>query len=526
MFKINSKVDKPDINYLYNRVSQMMKKGVKVGNLSELYSVCQNEMMAYKKDILVEFGINNPNSPAQVIDYLVNLNDQNVVEACTVDDKWTSNQKSLIIVESLGYKFATDIMQYRTVKKHCESIKSMIDSCDSEGRVHPDVSLTKTNRMSYKNPALMNVPKLLLWDCIVPSAPGNVLISADIKNQEPSILIHTNNVESLKPSLLSDDGLYEDIFKHIPVYGRLNIIVDNSFTPGIMSNKELAKIPNVPPIYYTPKRVTMNCIKYKGEQVKLIDIVNLVTPVGTIPELPKTVNIQTVSGNVYTVPIEFNVDFNDKALKKKINSMSLIEINGKINCFDIECKDKVRSEFKRSWNAMTYGSSIIGVKAMCRNIDGEIVYKYFSSIPELKSYRDDCTKKANSGCQIVYTYFGTQLNANEYNKKVLKRVLMDLPVQGTGSDILSLLVKHFDEESERRGYSKELYVYYTRHDELIIEATKSIVDRLGIDKIKAEIADLVIHQVDDWIPFKVEIDTIRKTDIKQIIQKSLDETED
>ena len=524
MYKIDSKVDKPDTKYLYDEIVKMMKRGIKVGDLQHLYDLCVESQEDYLNTIQNKYKILNPNSSAQVIRYLEDLNDPNIVEACAPNGKWTSNKAALQMVESFGYEVGRDIINYRTAKKYGDSIKGMLDVTDSSGRIHPEVALTKTNRISYKSPAIMNIPKELLWDAVVPSKPGNVLISADIKNQEPNILINMTNVESLKPALKSDKGLYEAIFDQIPIYGRMNLIFDNREKPGLMDNTEL-KSRGIQPIFYTPKLPPFTNLTVNGETVNLIDIINFVVPIGENPEYPTKINVSTTDGNIYQVPIEFNVDFTKAANKKKRDQGGILEVNGIISGLEVKCEGIIRKEFKRAWNAMTYGASKMGIKQMCQNIDGELLYDFFTKIPELHNYRSNCQRAATNGVQKIKTYFGTILTANEFNTKVLKRVLLDLPIQGTAADILSLLVKHFNNEVKVRGYENELRIYYTRHDELIIEAEKSLVDRLGIDKIIEEISDIVIHQVDDWEPFKVSIQVIKSShNISEILES--DDTEE
>lgn len=523
MYIIDSKVDKPDTNYLLDNVKGMMKRGIKVGNLNKIYSDCEERKNSYLSLIRSKYEIDNPNSSAQVIAYMDSLNDPKVVEVCCEKGKWTSNKQALARLETMGYEFASDIIAYRTAKKYGDSIKSMMDCKDQNSRIHPLVSLTKTNRISYSNPALMNIPKELLWDTVIPSEPGDVLISADIKNQEPNILINMNDVKSLKPALESDMGLYEAIFNQIPIYCRMNLIICEDEPVGIMDNDAMRGRDDIPPVFYEPKRCPMSCVEINGEVVEWINVINLVMRPGQIPELPSMAEVATESGNVYDVPCRFSLDNLKAADKKKLNSFGVVEVDGVIEGLTLNCTGEYRKEFKRAWNAMTYGASSLGVKEMCKAIDGNLVYNFFSKIPELAEYRKFCTKLANDGQQHIKTYFGTLLTADEYNSKALKRVLLDLPIQGTAADILSLLVKHFNNSVKSMGIEGELSIYYTRHDELIIEAKKSLVDRLGIDKIVEIIKDLTIHKVDDWTPFKVDVKVIETVSISDIIKNSSEE---
>lgn len=524
MYKIDSSVDRPDTAYLFNEVKKMMARGIKTGKLNTLLSQCNQLRDEYKNLIQTKYGIINPNSSAQIIGYLESLSDPNIVEVCAPQGKWTSNKAALQTIAAYGYEVGADIIGYRTAKKYGDGIESMLASQDANGFIHPKVSLTKTNRISYKDPALMNIPKELLWDAVVGSKPGSVLISADIKNQEPSIMINMNNVETLKPALMSENGLYESIFNTIPIYGRLHLVYTNDLPEGIISNKELKEM-GVQPIFYTPKPAPIQGMTVGDKEIELIDIINLVIPLGKNPEYPTKTRVLTSDGEVIEVPIRFDIDLSKPSLQKKINQGGIIEVDGVISGIEMSCTGVIRKEFKTAWNAISYGASKLGVKRMCQHMDGEYLYDFISNIPGLSDYRKTCAKLAREGCQEVQTYFGTVLNADQPNKRVLNRVLLDLPIQGTAADILSLLVKHFNEVTTEKGIQDKLFIYYTRHDELIIEATKEIIDTMGIDGVIEFIQDTVSHQVDDWIPFKVEVEQVVKNNEVQTILEN-DESED
>ncbi len=106
--------------------------------------------------------------------------------------------------------------------------------------------------------------------------------------------------------------------------------------------------------------------------------------------------------------------------------------------------------------------------------------------------------------QTVETYFNTEVTTDEAGRG-LWRVLMDLPVQGTGADILALLIKHFDDETKSRGLSSIMEFYFSRHDEVIIEVDRGFYETEGLDKVTSILRDIFEHSIDDWEPFTVEI---------------------
>lgn len=505
MYHIDSKVEKPDIAYLKTQVEEMMHRGIQTGNIQEIYNAFAAERDEIANLIRLTYGIKNPNSTKDLITFVSNIDSAEVYEACCIEGKWTTNKDALSTLSLLGYQFATDILAYRKAKKYAESVKSMMDAADSNGKVHPTVSLGKTNRINYSAPALMNIPKPLLWHIIKPNKEGNTLISADIKNQEPNILINLLNATELKPALNDDRGLYEYLFdKAYSAKATLNILVTDNHEPGVISNIELSELEYVPPVYYAASSPSVVSTYYNNEVVRAIDATNVVVNIrGKKPILPDKVLIETINDNHYYVPViwdEYKPDF---------KSPGIITITGTLQGVEVKCEGIYRKEFKTSWNAMTYGASSFGIEKHCKHIDGKKAFEFFSKIPEFKKYRNLCTKQSNQGNQYINTYFGTTLFADETNPGKLKRVLMDLPVQGTAADILSLLIKHSKEEIAKNELIGKLSIVYTRHDEIIFEADKNWVNEVGIDGVKEFIRNIVEHQVDDWTPFKVEVTEVK-----------------
>lgn len=169
-----------------------------------------------------------------------------------------------------------------------------------------------------------------------------------------------------------------------------------------------------------------------------------------------------------------------------------------------EPSETERIEIKRAWNAMSYGASKAGILNMCKNTDGNAIYKYFNSFKEFKDYKQKCVVMGKRKVQTVETYFGSEVSTDELGSR-LWRVLMDLPIQGTGADILALLIQHFDEEVEKRDLGEAMEFYFSRHDEVIIEVSRDYYDALGIDEVTNVLRDIFAHSVDDWEPFTVEI---------------------
>ena len=505
MYNINSKVDKPDIQYMHEKAVKMMRDGIVLNDVEEMYNKFLGIQQELRENIQNEYGIVNPNSPQQICRYMENLDSLEVYEIAYIDGRWSSNRDVMEELVELGYKFAEDILAYRKAKKYAESINSMLKAVNNRtGAVHPTVSLGKTNRINYSNPALMNIPKKLLWYVVAPRREGNYLYSVDIKNQEPSMLINLLQIEELKEALVSPLGLYETLFtKVFSQRTKLTVYVTQDEESRVVPATEMSESVTIPPVYYTPIKPSVSSVYYNNEKVKLIEVCNTITRLGEQPLLPEKVSVETVKGNVYEVDVVW-----DEIKDRQLKSTGIVEIEGELTGLEIRCVGVIRNEFKMAWNAMTYGASSFGVKKMCKHIDGDVVYKYFSKIQAFREYKSNCRKLADKGIQEINTFFGTKLYAGEPNRNRLQRVLMDLPIQGTGADILALLLKHFDEEVESRKLTGLLDIYYPRHDELIIEVNGNWANTVGDDKVKETLRDILEHKIDDWVPFKVDISRV------------------
>lgn len=464
MYIIDSFTEQPDIEYLKTRIEEEMKSGVAINDLSELRSRFQVNCNSAREIMQTKYGIVNPNSYNQVSNYFLNeLNkeigeiyssyttitgldatamlkaatllkdkfkyikeitdtevnlvfildeddDKEAIKSCLQDilncemfkcmyraGKWKVDAEAMKPLALAGREDAIDLLNYRKNKKYLETVESLIEARCGDGRIHPKVSLGITNRINYSKPALMNIPKDLLWAVVAPRKPGNLLISIDIKNQEPWIMANMLGIDRLKAMLSNKGGLYERVFEDI--FGRL--------------------------------------------------------------------------------PSEIE-----------------------------------RREFKSVWLGLTYGLSCKGAEEMCNHIDAKEVYNYFSSFPEYKKYKSKCTALANKGVRYSETYFGTEVFAGDCDKFKLKRVLMDIGIQGTGSDILSLLVKHFDSEVLDRGLEDKLMLYFSRHDETIVEADIDYVSEVGKEEVFRILKDIFEHRIDDWEPFQVEIKEVGNGEVE------------
>lgn len=524
MYNINSKTDKPDIGYMEYQVKEMMKRGIKLGNCKEILEYYTNVRNTALYELQTKCGIENPNSSQQVTNYLrelssrVDLGSRNdIINICYNGEtgKWTSKASAMSKLADLGYEFAQDLIDYRQAKKYTDCIEKFASLADSEGCVHPIVGLAKTNRISYSEPALMSIPKKLLWHMVVPYNTKDKLYSVDIKNQEPNIMINMTGAEELKPALESNEGLYETLFKqcYSPV-ATANVLVDTLPENRVYTMHELKQIGTISPAMYSPVRPQINSIYYNGKRVVGIETICISSSKGVYPTFPETVDIETEDGEIYPV----HVTWGDAS--KKYKKAADYAITGKLEGVDIKVSKVERKEFKVAWNAISYGASIFGVKEICKTIDGSQLYHFATKVDGLKRYRSIISDMAKQFETSIKTLFGSVVDAGYVeDSKQLKRKLLDLPIQGTGADILSLLIRHFNDTVSNLGIADKMFIYYTRHDELIIEVKEEYFNEVGKEKVVAFLKDTLEHQIDNWTPFKVEINQVNKNteDLREIL---------
>lgn len=520
MFKIDNTKVVADIGYMEYKLKSFMSRGIRIGDLNTLYQYYNTLRENIKNEIVSNYNIQNPNSSQQIIMYLRNLADQvelgahnDIISICVEDDtgKWTTKAEAMEKLADLGYDIASDILDYRKAKKYADSIKELMTFADRDNLIHPSVSLTKTNRITYSKPGLMSVPKKLLWNVIVPYNDNDVLFSVDIKNQEPNILINYLADDSLKSALRSDKGLYEELFERVfkPTV-EMNMIRDILSENKIYSVSELRSIPFVAPAKYLPKRAECKSLYYNNERIVAIETFCQGYNGGEII-FPDKVTIETEERQLYELDVVWQKDY-------KVKKTGDFVIKGDIQGVEFRLSPAERKEFKTAWNALSYGASSFGISKMCKIIDGKKVYNYFNNLDSFKRYRKAIEKIVNEGKTCVSTVFGNVVYAgyDKVDKKALKRTLLDLPIQGTGADILSCLIRHFEDEVKNRGLEHKMFIYYTRHDELIIEVNKDLVES-NKDFVIETLKDLLEHQVicngKEWEPFKIEIEMITSGDL-------------
>lgn len=511
MYVINRKVEKPDIQGMYECVKKLMQRGVRIAECTELLNEYDEFTKQLDNDFSEKYGVQNIRSTQQLVKYIQSLSNSmalgsrnDILEICydQYTGKWTTDAQAMEQLADLGYTFAQDLLDYRHAKKFRDSIKELVDLSDSDRLVHPEVSLLKTNRISYSKPGLMNIPKKLLWKLIEPYHKGNILYSIDIKNQEPSILINVTGAESLKGAIMNPDGLYSTMFKLcFKPLAVANILIDTLSENRVYTAGELRAFGTVSPLTYAPVKPDIQNYKVNGKKIISIETKCIGSKKGIKPSLPDKVKVQLEDKSYEELSVTWDTDEVEKRYKKD-KDYSVI---GTLEGVEVDMSKAERNEFKRAWLAISYGAGKQLVKKNCRLINGERVYHYITSIDAIKDYRKRVMDLASKGICKINTVFGTPLDAGTTDKQKLKRVMLNVPIQGSGADILSILIRHFTKYTEAENLTDKLMLYYTRHDELIIEVDRSFYNSAGVNRVEWILSDIFEHRIDDWVPFKIEV---------------------
>lgn len=518
MYYIKTSEVKPDIGKMEQRVDSLMRRGIRLADCKKIANDYANFRDGVKGYIQDNYGIENPNSPKQIVEYLQHLSSQvsintrnDIVNICYDQNtgKWTSAGSAMSKLADLGYEFAQDLLDYRHAKKYADSVDGLLKAADENNLIHPTITIGKTNRINYKEPAIMNIPKKLLWHLIAPYKAGNVLYSIDIKNQEPLILISMTQAKKLEFALKSKQGLYETMFKQCfkPIV-TANVLIDTFTENRVYTQEEIKKIGTISPAYYMPSKPIVEDTYYNDEKVLYIETVCVGSQKGLKPELPSKVRIET-ENNQYEVDVEWEVD------EKKFKKSNDYTLAGELKGLEVRVTKVTLKEFKVAWLAISYGAGALSIKENSKFIDGSLAYRYITQIEELKNYRKMIDSKAKAMDPCINTIFGTHLYAGDVEDyKKLKRILLDLPIQGSAADILSLLIERFYDYTAEHNLSDKMSLYYTRHDELIVEVEKEWLDEVGDEQVTSILRDMLEHQINDWLPFQVEVSQTKAEELE------------
>ena len=141
--------------------------------------------------------------------------------------------------------------------------------------------------------------------------------------------------------------------------------------------------------------------------------------------------------------------------------------------------EEVTQDMRRSAKAVNFGI-IYGISDFGLSEDLGIsvpqarkyMQNYFATYPKVRQFMDDCVAFAKSNGYVRTLYgrkrFIPELQSSVYATRAFgERVAMNMPLQGTASDIIKAAMIKIEEELEKGGYKAKLIMQV--HDELIID---------------------------------------------------------
>lgn len=149
--------------------------------------------------------------------------------------------------------------------------------------------------------------------------------------------------------------------------------------------------------------------------------------------------------------------------------------------FNVE-PNQITPLMRRTAKAVNFGI-IYGISpfGLARNLNinqkvaKEYIDKYFETYPTIKGFMQHCVETAQKQGYVT-TLFGRirNIDLNVSNKQVLafnERAAMNMPLQGTASDIIKLAMINIFNEINKRGLKSKMLLQI--HDELIFDVPKT-----------------------------------------------------
>lgn len=173
----------------------------------------------------------NPRSPAVVAFVIYDLFGIPIISSPTVKERSTSKQAVIALQNRYptlkNHPFLKALTVHRRAAKIISSyIKPLLESVDSNGRVHPTflVHGTEIGRLSARNPGIQTIPRPYddIFGAIIRSAitapPGSVLIDADFSQAELRVAACLSKDDFLMDVYLNDRDLHDETA--IQIYGK------------------------------------------------------------------------------------------------------------------------------------------------------------------------------------------------------------------------------------------------------------------------------------------------------------------
>jgi hypothetical protein len=448
MFYIDSTTHKPNHAFALERAEAWARRGFRF-DASSWRELTNGAVETAEQ--LKQLGLRNPDSPQQLEWFLRSFNSLEIA-AQMYDLKKARWNFTVEAFSALADKYASVtelrlLFEYKKYQATARSFKSLEKQLKDCGMAYPKVKLTSTNRIMFTEPYISGLPKICrpFRPCDVDS----VLISVDVKAQEPTIIANWFGSEKLRRITATESDIYTGAAKA-------------AFIPRVkVCDNSVSEVRGGAWLWGT------------GDALRYIEDV----PVSAVDALPTLVVGVFQSGAHRMLPVTWSV-----VKREPIGELLPAALSFRLTPAE-------RQEVKTVWSTIAYGGSKNTAREFCTEIDGGALADYVKAeVTPLKF--------SESG---VVTYFGTKL-ATEKNS--LSRALNNRAVQGTGADLTALLIEHFYSEPRPEGID----IYFTRYDELVLQVSRRFIDSFGgAEQVSEYLHDIFEHKVDEFSPFRVDV---------------------
>lgn len=195
--------------------------------------------------------------------------------------------------------------------------------------------------------------------------------------------------------------------------------------------------------------------------------------------VPTNKNGYIVSADYSQIELRLLAAFSsDPQLVKAYNENKDIHATTASQVFGVKLED-VTSQMRRDAKAINfgiiYGISDYGLSqniGVARKVAKDYIDRYFEQYPSVKNYMDknvaDCKSVGYSKTHFGRIRFIPEINSSNFNVRQLgERAAMNMPLQGTASDVIKLAMVKVYNRIETEGLKSKLILQI--HDELIVD---------------------------------------------------------
>jgi len=153
-----------------------------------------------------------------------------------------------------------------------------------------------------------------------------------------------------------------------------------------------------------------------------------------------------------------------------------------------------------------YGLTDFGLaqrEGISREEAGAFIKRYFEKYEAVKRWRDDVVQKTRrdgfAETMVGRRRYIPDINSQNFNVRMAaERVAINMPIQGTASDIIKIAMIRLDDELEKQGFATKMLLQV--HDELIFEGPHAELERL-----RALVLEMMPASLKLDVPLKVDV---------------------